>query len=91
MKKCGKVPNPILVLHLKRKYYDLIASGDKVIEYRDMTSYWLQRITPEKKIVHFYCGYPPKGTPPLVRDITGITMNAATEQIEIHLGIPQNF
>jgi len=80
--------SPILVLHLKGIYYDQIKCGAKVVEYRDMTPYWISRITKDKKIVHFYKGYPPKGTPPLIRDIRGITFNTGTDQIEIHLGIP---
>ena len=75
----------ILVLHLKGVYYDQIASGEKTTEYRDLTPYWIARITKDKRWVHFYKGYPPKGTPPLVKRIVGITVNAAAEQIEIHL------
>jgi len=77
-------PN-ILVLHLKGYNYDSIKCGAKTVEYRDMTPYWLARITKEKRWVHFYKGYPPKGTPPLVKRIKRLTINAATEQIEIHL------
>ena len=33
-----------LQLNLIRKYFDKIASGDKVIEYRDYTPYWHRRI-----------------------------------------------
>jgi len=77
--------NDILVLHLKGVYYDQIASGTKTVEYRDMTSYWLARITKEKRWVHFYKGYPPRGTPPLIRKIKGIVINTALEQINILL------
>lgn len=75
----------VLVLHLKKCWYDLIKSGEKTVEYRDMTSYWLSRITKEKRIVHFYCGYPPKGTAPLIKKIKGLTFNATSEKIEIYL------
>jgi len=75
----------ILVLHLKGIYYDQIKCGAKTVEYRDMTAYWLSRITKDKRLVHFYKGYPPRGTVPLVKKIKGITVNSATEQIKIHL------
>lgn len=32
-----------LHLMLKRKWYDMIASGEKKEEYREMTSYWMNR------------------------------------------------
>jgi len=78
----------ILVLHLKGVYYDQIASGAKTVEHRDMTPYWLARITKDKRWVHFYKGYPPKGTPPLIRKIKGVVINTATEQINILLESP---
>jgi len=80
-----KTLSDILVLHLKAIYYDQIASGAKTVEYRDMTPYWLARITKDKRWVHFYKGYPPQGTAPLVKKIKGVTINSTTEQIEIYL------
>jgi len=35
--------NDILVLHLKGIYYDQIARGEKTVEYRNMTDYWLAK------------------------------------------------
>lgn len=61
----------ILHLTLKKKWFDLIASGDKIIEYREFKSYWIRRlidnvyvanVTPAYKIfdeVHFRNGYRP--------------------------------
>ena len=65
----------ILVLHLKKQFYDAITAGHKTVEYRDLTDYWLKRITRGKQWVHFYCGYPPKGTPPLIRKIKRVIVN----------------
>ena len=48
-----------LVLHLKKEYFDQIASGEKVEEYRLITGYWSQRLegrTYENVIL--LCGYP---------------------------------
>ena len=46
----------ILDLHLKAKWYDMIESGEKTEEYREIKPYWLKRLlrsdwpTPNKKI-----------------------------------------
>ncbi|MCP3683561.1 MAG: hypothetical protein GY861_12810 [bacterium] len=34
----------ILHLNLKRKWFDLIASGEKHIEYRELKDYWTERL-----------------------------------------------
>ena len=34
----------ILNLTLKKKWFDLIASGKKKIEYREIKKYWIQRL-----------------------------------------------
>lgn len=34
----------ILHLTLKKKWFDLIASGQKTIEYREMKLYWIRRL-----------------------------------------------
>lgn len=31
-----------LTLHLKRKWFDLIKSGEKKEEYREQTTYWIK-------------------------------------------------
>lgn len=33
-----------LTLSLKKKWYDMIASGEKKEEYRELTVYWLRRL-----------------------------------------------
>lgn len=47
-----------LKLVLKKKWYDMIASGQKKEEYREITDYWIKRISgKEYKFVTFYLGY----------------------------------
>lgn len=33
-----------IVLNLKREWYDKIASGEKVVEYRKVNDYWMKRL-----------------------------------------------
>ena len=52
----------ILHLTLKKKWFDLIASGEKKIEYRDLKPYWSKRLTDDyypKKFdeIYFTNGY----------------------------------
>lgn len=48
----------ILKLVLKKKWYDMIASGEKKEEYREITNYWIKRISGKGyKFVTFYLGY----------------------------------
>ena len=47
-----------LKLVLKKKWYDMISSGQKLEEYRDVTDYWNKRISGRQiKYVTFYLGY----------------------------------
>lgn len=39
----------ILSLNLKRKWYDMIKSGEKLEEYREIKDYWKIRLTDQKK------------------------------------------
>ena len=47
----------ILHLNLKRKWFDMIASGEKKEEYRDIKHYWVSRLVdglhPEKEPTDF--------------------------------------
>lgn len=47
----------ILDLVLKRKWYDMIESGEKTEEYRDITGYWFSRINDRLTHVRFRRGY----------------------------------
>lgn len=47
-----------LKLVLKKKWYDMIASGEKTEEYREITDYWIKRIHGKGyEYVTFYLGY----------------------------------
>lgn len=55
----------ILDLHLKAKWYDMIESGEKTEEYREIKPYWVKRLLcgllfcPEhKKIEKVYASFP---------------------------------
>lgn len=52
-----------LHLHVKKKYFDQIKSGEKKYEYRRMTPYWKKRLVigREYNLIVIYCGYPRKG------------------------------
>lgn len=57
----------VLVLHLKRKWFDMIVSGDKRCEYRELDK-WFSRLWCEETgsvrcwdFVVFACGYPSLG------------------------------
>lgn len=48
-----------LVLHLKKRYWDQIATGDKTEEYRLETPYWKKRLENRSyDSVVLCCGYP---------------------------------
>lgn len=50
-----------LVLHLKREYFDQIASGEKAEEYRLITPYWSKRLEGRRyDFIVLLCGYPPR-------------------------------
>lgn len=74
--------NEILTLHLFKEYPDAIASGKKTIEYRKATPYWRKRIK-GKNIIHFFKGYPPKGTSPLVCRI--LKVEEVNRMFNIHI------
>jgi hypothetical protein len=43
----------ILHLTLKKKWFDMIASGEKKEEYREVKEYWVRRLISN----HFQCAY----------------------------------
>lgn len=56
-----KVPR-ILRLHLKGKWWEQIASGEKSHEYREATPYWAKRLANQTyDEVHLLRGYPKHG------------------------------
>lgn len=71
-----------LKLVLKKKWYDMIASGEKKEEYREIKEYWLNRLvedihtnflTRKYNTVTFYLGYA-KGRPTMSFKIESITI-----------------
>ena len=67
----------VLHLVLKHKYYDMIAKGEKKIEYRSY--YWKERVK-NKKIVVFHRGYTNQTITFKIEKIV------YGKQIQIHLG-----
>lgn len=52
----------ILHLHLRKEYFDAIAAGEKIVEYRRVSDYWCQRLIPiEYDEIWLYNGYPKMG------------------------------
>lgn len=51
----------VLELHVKKKYFDQILSGEKTEEYRLMKSYWVKRLNGKIfDVVLITLGYPSK-------------------------------
>jgi len=74
----------ILNLTIKKQWFDLIASGEKTIEYREIKPYWIKFL--ENKSydeVFFRNGYRPD-SPILRAECLGISRNC--NYFEIHLG-----
>ena len=69
-----------LKLVLKKKWYEMIASGEKTEEYRDVTDYWNKRISGKGyQYVTFFLGY--------AKDRPSMTFEMRTPKIS--KGIPQ--
>lgn len=54
--------NSILHLTIKKKWFDLILSGKKIEEYREVKPYWISRLISQEQFkqfdeVHFRNGY----------------------------------
>lgn len=47
IKTCKYIPMNTLKIVIKAQYFDLIASGEKTIEYRDVTPFWTSRLFDE--------------------------------------------
>lgn len=51
-----------LVLHLEKRYFDQIKSGEKIVEYRQVNDYWSKRlIGKDFDNIVLLCGYPKNG------------------------------
>ncbi len=76
----------ILYLTLIKKWFDLIKSGKKKEEYRELKPYWISRIVRKRfDEVHFRNGY--KKTDPFLRvEYLGQTVEVNNDRIIIKLG-----
>jgi len=85
----------ILHLTLKKRWFDMILSGEKKEEYRELKPYWISRLVDEILSCHkdkfgaFYykCGYWIMGTPvsyDLVRFKNGYSKNSPEITLEIN-------
>jgi hypothetical protein len=63
----------ILNLTLKKKWFDMIASGRKLEEYRQTKEYWHSRLAKEYDAVRFRNGYS-KDAPTLTVELLGVTI-----------------
>jgi hypothetical protein len=73
----------ILHLNLYRKYFDAIASGTKLIEYREKTDYWKKRIEGrDYDVIKFRNGYA-KDAPTMLVEYSGYDI---TDRYELKLG-----
>lgn len=62
----------ILYLTLKKQWFDMIASGVKREEYREIKDYWINRLRDtEYDAIHFRNGYS-KGCPAMLIELIGI-------------------
>ena len=61
----------ILHLTLKKKWFDMIASGDKREEYREMKPYWNKRLSKRYDVVKFRNGYK-KDSPWVIVELDGV-------------------
>lgn len=61
----------ILKLTIKKKWFDLIKSGEKKIEYREYKQYWITRIVDKNyDVIEFKNGYK-KNSPKILLEYKG--------------------
>lgn len=53
--KCGDIP--ILILPIKRFWFNKILSGEKLEEYRNITPYYEKRLEKYRDYLHFSVGF----------------------------------
>lgn len=76
----------VLHLTLLKKWFDLIATGEKKTEYRDFSPHWIPRLAGKRfDEVHFRNGYRANSSWMRVK-CNGITTNVCTNRFEVHLG-----
>lgn len=63
----------ILYLTLKKQWFDMIASGEKKEEYREMKPYWHKRLLGKRyDAIHFRNGYN-KDSPTMMFGLNGLS------------------
>lgn len=51
----------ILILNLKKQYFEEIKNRTKVEEYREIKEFWTKRLSKEFSEIHIKLGYPKRG------------------------------
>ena len=76
-----KKDNKILHLTLKKKWFDMILSGEKKEEYRDVKQYWIDRLKLSKQydVIKFKNGYS-KNARQMVVEFKGCEIGSAVHE-----------
>jgi len=61
----------ILHLTLKKKWFDMIISGEKREEYREIKPYWNKRLNKKFDVIRFRNGYA-KNSPTMTVELKGV-------------------
>jgi len=69
--------NAILRLPIKKKWFDMIASGEKREEYREATEYWRKRVLPANEMARR------EGRNLIIELVNGYRKNAPTIRREV--------
>lgn len=69
-----------LRLTIKKKWFDLIVSGEKKEEYREIKEYWIKRIWPDYKQAAFVKG---SKTHDLVKLVNGYSKSSPSVTLEL--------
>jgi len=70
----------MLHLTLKKKWFDMIASGEKKEEYREIKPYWMKRFVGKSyKVVQFRNGYS-ENSPTMVMELKCITVGIGKKE-----------
>lgn len=64
----------ILHLTLKKKWFDMIASGEKKEEYREIKPYWNKRLNKKYDLIKFRNGYS-KNSPTMLIELKEIVQS----------------
>ena len=76
----------VLHLTLKKEWFDLILSGDKKIEYREIKNHWVKMLENKQyDYIHFVNGYG-KHRPWMDVTMKGVVKDRGEKVYKIHLG-----